>query len=312
MQELTKYRSDFFGKLREILGNRPDMRIVGDRFVLQSEVFFDTGKADLKPDGDAELDKVASALIELEKQIPADIAWVLRVDGHTDVRPITGGQFKSNWDLSAARAIAVVQYLIAKGVAPQRLVAAGFGEFQPIDTGTTEDAYRAQPPHRVQADRAVSAEFHPAPLLRRRRGRGDRAVAAHLAAALSADRFQRARRLVARALAQRAGAGSAHRGRGNRRRARSASSPSIPRRCISIRSWWRPSIGAQRVALTLLDEAKRISPRGLELLVNKDNARAIRFYEKHGFVYAGEDKNPVSGKPVNRMAWRPREAAAGA
>jgi chemotaxis protein MotB len=142
VQELTKYRSDFFGKLRQILGNRPDVRIVGDRFVLQSELFFDTGKADLKPDAQAELDNVASALTALEKQIPADIAWVLRVDGHTDVRPISGGQFKSNWDLSAARAIAVVQYLIAKGVSPQRLVAAGFGEFQPIDTGTTEDAYR--------------------------------------------------------------------------------------------------------------------------------------------------------------------------
>ena len=88
VQELTKYRSDFFGKLREILGNRPDMRIVGDRFVLQSELFFDTGKADLKPEATAELDKVAGALVELEKQIPADIAWVLRVDGHTDVRPI--------------------------------------------------------------------------------------------------------------------------------------------------------------------------------------------------------------------------------
>ena len=142
VQELTKYRSDFFGKLRQILGERPDMRIVGDRFVLQSEVFFDTGKADLKPEGDEELDKVAGALIELEKQIPPDIAWVLRVDGHTDVRPVTGGVFKSNWNLSAARAIAVVQYLIAKGVAPQRLVAAGFGEFQPIDTDTTEEAYR--------------------------------------------------------------------------------------------------------------------------------------------------------------------------
>jgi len=142
VQELTKYRSDFFGKLRQILGNRPDMRIVGDRFVLQSEVFFDTGKADLKPEGTAELDKVASALVGLEQQIPADIPWVLRVDGHTDVRPITGGQFKSNWDLSAARAISVVQYLISKGVTPKRLVAAGFGEFQPIDTGTTEDAYR--------------------------------------------------------------------------------------------------------------------------------------------------------------------------
>jgi chemotaxis protein MotB len=142
VQELTKYRSDFFGKLRQILGNRPDVRIVGDRFVLQSEVFFDTNKADLKPEGTAELDKVASALVGLEQQIPADIPWVLRVDGHTDVRPITGGQFKSNWDLSAARAISVVKYLISKGVTPKRLVAAGFGEFQPIDTGTTEDAYR--------------------------------------------------------------------------------------------------------------------------------------------------------------------------
>src|SRR6185312_4033426 len=135
VKELSRYRSDFFGKLREILGNRPDMRIVGDRFVLQSEVFFDTGKADLKPEGRAELDKVAGALLSLEGQIPPDIAWVLRVDGHTDARPITGGQYKSNWDLSAARAISVVQYLIGKGVAPKRLVAAGFGEFQPIEAG---------------------------------------------------------------------------------------------------------------------------------------------------------------------------------
>ena len=142
VQELTKYRSDFFGKLREILGNRPDVRVVGDRFVLQSELFFDTGKADLKPEALTELDKVAGALVELEKQIPADIAWVLRVDGHTDVRPVTGGVFKSNWNLSAARAIAVVQYLVGKGVSPQRLVAAGFGEFQPIEIGTSEDAYR--------------------------------------------------------------------------------------------------------------------------------------------------------------------------
>ncbi len=143
VNELKRYRSDFFGKLREILGNRTDVRVVGDRFVLQSEVFFDTGKADLKPEGRAELDKVADALLELEKQIPTDIAWVLRVDGHTDVRQIAGGgAFKSNWDLSAARAISVVQYLIGKGVSPQRLVAAGFGEFQPIDLGKTEDAYK--------------------------------------------------------------------------------------------------------------------------------------------------------------------------
>jgi chemotaxis protein MotB len=143
VNELKRYRSDFFGKLREILGNRADVRVVGDRFVLQSEVFFDTGKADLKPEGRAELDKVAGALLELEKQIPTDLAWVLRVDGHTDVRQIAGGGvFKSNWDLSAARAISVVQYLVGKGVSPQRLVAAGFGEFQPIDLGKTEDAYQ--------------------------------------------------------------------------------------------------------------------------------------------------------------------------
>jgi len=142
VQELSRYRSDFFGKLREILGNRPDVRIVGDRFVLQSELFFDTGKADLLPDARTELDNVATALVELEKTIPTEIAWVLRVDGHTDVRPISGPNFKSNWDLSAARSISVVQYLIGKGVSPQRLVAAGFGEFQPLDTAKTDDAYK--------------------------------------------------------------------------------------------------------------------------------------------------------------------------
>ncbi|MBV1697345.1 MAG: peptidoglycan -binding protein [Hyphomicrobiales bacterium] len=142
VQELSRYRSDFFGKLRDILGNRPDIRVVGDRFVFQAEVFFDSGQAVLRPEGRAELDKLASALIDLEKQIPSEINWVLRVDGHTDVRPLTANSpFKSNWELSAERAISVVQYLISKGVSPQRLVAAGFGEFQPIDTGTTEEAY---------------------------------------------------------------------------------------------------------------------------------------------------------------------------
>jgi chemotaxis protein MotB len=142
VQELSRYRSDFFGRLRAILGNRPDIRIVGDRFVFQSEVFFDTGKATLdKPEGLAELDGLASALLELEKKIPGEIAWVLRVDGHTDVRPINSLQFRNNWELSAARAISVVQYLIAKGISPQRLVAAGFGEFQPIDPDKTEEAF---------------------------------------------------------------------------------------------------------------------------------------------------------------------------
>ena len=142
VQELSRYRSDFFGKLRDILGNRPDIRVVGDRFVFQSEVFFDSGQAVLRPEGRAELDKLASALLDLEKQIPSEINWVLRVDGHTDTRPLSGTtQFKTNWDLSAGRAISVVQYLISKGVPPQRLVAAGFGEFQPIDPGTTDEAH---------------------------------------------------------------------------------------------------------------------------------------------------------------------------
>jgi chemotaxis protein MotB len=142
VQELSRYRSDFFGRLREILGNRPDIRVVGDRFVFQSEVFFDTGQAVLSAEGKAECDKLASALLDLDRQIPAEIPWVLRVDGHTDVRPIASAQFPSNWALSAARAISVVQYLVSKGVSPQRLVAAGFGEFQPLDPDRTEEAYR--------------------------------------------------------------------------------------------------------------------------------------------------------------------------
>ena len=142
VQELSRYRSDFFGKLREILGNRPDIRVVGDRFVFQSEVFFDSGAAVLRPEGRAELDKLAAALLDLEKRIPAEINWVLRVDGHTDTRPLSANSpFKSNWELSAARAISVVQYLMSKGIPPQRLVAAGFGEFQPIDPGTTDEAF---------------------------------------------------------------------------------------------------------------------------------------------------------------------------
>jgi len=142
VQELSRYRSEFFGRLRAILGNRPDVRIVGDRFVFQSEVFFDTGQAVLLPEGRAELDKVAAALIDLDKQIPSEIAWVLRVDGHTDVRPISSPQFKSNWELSSARAISVVQYLVSLGVPAQRLLAAGFAEFQPLDPDKTEEAYR--------------------------------------------------------------------------------------------------------------------------------------------------------------------------
>lgn len=140
--ELARYRSDFFGRLRQILGDRPGISVVGDRFIFQSEVLFASRQATLDPTGRAELDKLAGALIELEHEIPPDIPWVVRVDGHTDKKAIRSAQFPSNWALSAERAIAVVQYLVTKGVSPQRLAAAGFGEFQPLDTGEGEDAYR--------------------------------------------------------------------------------------------------------------------------------------------------------------------------
>jgi chemotaxis protein MotB len=142
VQELARYRSDFFGKLKEALGNRPDFQVVGDRFVFSSDVLFDSGAAELKSEATGQLDKLAEALKQLETKIPSDIAWVMRVDGHTDVNPIATAQFPSNWELSASRAIAVVRYLMDKGVPANRLVAAGFGEFQPLDTGTTDDALR--------------------------------------------------------------------------------------------------------------------------------------------------------------------------
>jgi chemotaxis protein MotB len=140
VQELARFRSEFFGRLRTILSQRSDIRIVGDRFVFQSEVLFPKGSASINPAGVQEIAKLAAAITELETEIPSDIAWVLRVDGHTDNDPIRSATFQSNWELSSARAIAVVRLLIDNGVSPNRLVAAGFGEFQPIDPGDSEEA----------------------------------------------------------------------------------------------------------------------------------------------------------------------------
>lgn len=142
VEELARYRSEFFGRLRKALGNRSGIRIVGDRFVFQSEVLFPSGSADLNPGGANQIAKLAATLTDIATRIPDDLNWVLRVDGHTDRRPIRTAQFPSNWELSSARAIAVVKALIARGVPAQRLVAAGFGEFQPLDTRTDEVAYR--------------------------------------------------------------------------------------------------------------------------------------------------------------------------
>ncbi|WP_404402361.1 peptidoglycan -binding protein [Pelagibacterium halotolerans] len=142
VQDLSRYRSDFFGRMREALEGRSDVEIVGDRFVFQSEVLFDAGQAQISAEGSDQISALADAILELEEQIPPDIPWVLRIDGHTDRRPISTPQFPSNWELSAARAISVAKQLVAEGVPPNRLVAAGFGEFAPLDPADTEEAYR--------------------------------------------------------------------------------------------------------------------------------------------------------------------------
>jgi chemotaxis protein MotB len=141
VEELARYRSEFFGRLREVLGNRPDIQIVGDRFVFQSEILFDSGSADIGAAGQSQLDLLATTLILISKEIPDDINWVLRVDGFTDKRPISTPQFPSNWELSSARAISVVKYLASRGIPPERLAAAGFAEFDPLDQAENEDAY---------------------------------------------------------------------------------------------------------------------------------------------------------------------------
>jgi chemotaxis protein MotB len=140
VEELSEYRSEFFGRLKKALGNRPDIKVVGDRFVFQSEVFFQTASADLQESGKEQLAKLADTLKELAKTLPKDINWILNVVGHTDKRPINMPQFRSNWELSSARAISVVKFLVEQGIPPERLSATGYGEHQPLDNGTSEEA----------------------------------------------------------------------------------------------------------------------------------------------------------------------------
>jgi chemotaxis protein MotB len=140
VQELQRYRSEFFGRLRDILATKPGISIVGDRFVFQSEVLFTPASAELGPNGKAQLSEFAKTLLDLAKQIPPEVNWILRVDGHTDNVPISSGVFASNWELSTARAVAVVKFLVSQGLSPDRLAAAGFGEFQPVDPANTAGA----------------------------------------------------------------------------------------------------------------------------------------------------------------------------
>jgi chemotaxis protein MotB len=139
---LERYRSEFFGRMREVLGENPLVRIQGDRFVFQSELLFDSGSADLGAAGQTHLAELAGALAQLSKQIPADIDWILRIDGHTDRVPIRNQRFSSNWELSTARAVSVLNFLAAKGMAQRRMAVAGFGEYHPLDPALTPEAYR--------------------------------------------------------------------------------------------------------------------------------------------------------------------------
>lgn len=141
VQQLARYRSDFFGRLREALGNHPDIRVVGDRFVFQSELLFESASAELGDAGRKQVQSLARTLRDVASEIPPDIDWVLRIDGHTDRRSIRTEQFPSNWELSTARALAIVKYAIELGIPPGRLAATGFGEFHPLDSGQGPDAY---------------------------------------------------------------------------------------------------------------------------------------------------------------------------
>ena len=142
VQELAKYRSEFFGRLREVLGERKDVRVVGDRFVFQSEVLFDSGSDALGLEGQVQLDRLAETLLEIAVTIPEGLDWILRIDGHTDLVPISNERFRSNWELSAARAISVVKFLVKAGIPANRLAATGFGEFSPLDPQKDEIAFR--------------------------------------------------------------------------------------------------------------------------------------------------------------------------
>ena len=142
VQELQRFRSEFFGRLRDVLKGRDDVQIVGDRFVFQSEVLFAQGQAKIAAEGQGQLGKLAVALADIATKIPEDINWVLQVDGHTDDVPIRAGRYADNWDLSTERALSVVRFLNQQGLPANRLAAAGYGEFQPLDAADNDDARR--------------------------------------------------------------------------------------------------------------------------------------------------------------------------
>ena len=157
VQELQRFRSEFFGRLRDILRGRDDVRIVGDRFVFQSEVLFAQGQADIATEGEQQLAKLAVALTQIAAEIPEDIDWVLQVEGHTDDIPVRAGRFADNWDLSTERALSVVRFLATQGLPPNRLAAAGYGEFQPLDSASTDAARRRNRRIEMKLTQRISA-----------------------------------------------------------------------------------------------------------------------------------------------------------
>ena len=141
VEELQRFKSEFFGRVRELIKERPEIRVVGDRFVFQSEVLFSTGSVEIGPKGQLEMVRLAATLMEIEKSLPTDIDWILQIEGHTDNLPVKNGQiYKDNWELSTKRALSVLRYLIKQGIKPSRLSASGYGSFQPIDKNKSPDA----------------------------------------------------------------------------------------------------------------------------------------------------------------------------
>ena len=141
VEELEKFKSDFFGRVKELIKGRKEIRVVGDRFVFQSEVLFSLGSEELGVEGQLEMQKLAATLMEIEKSLPTDIDWILQIEGHTDSLPVKKGQtYRDNWELSTKRALSVLRYLIKQGIDPNRLSASGYGSFQPIDKKNTKSA----------------------------------------------------------------------------------------------------------------------------------------------------------------------------
>ena len=157
VQELQRFRSEFFGRLRDVLRGRDDVRIVGDRFVFQSEVLFGQGQADIAAEGETQLAQLAVALTQIAAEIPEDIDWVLQVEGHTDDIPVRAGRFADNWDLSTERALSVVRFLAGQGLPPNRLAAAGYGEFQPLDPADSDEARRRNRRIEMKLTQRISA-----------------------------------------------------------------------------------------------------------------------------------------------------------